>query len=100
MTRLSWFDLSKCPDGTRVVFAEPHDIFPECIVPAGAEAVIKENGLNEIWSAMLVLPDDEQLRAALREWDGCVHMTGPEPGTLSREWFEDSPFTLAGVSAS
>ena len=32
-TMLTWFDLSKVADGTRVVFVEAHDIFPTLLSP-------------------------------------------------------------------
>jgi hypothetical protein len=45
---LTWLDLSKVGNGTRVVFTAAHDIFPECIVPAGTTATVTENGLHEL----------------------------------------------------
>ena len=97
MQRLTLFDLSKLDDGARVVFAVPFDIFPEAVIPAGTLATVKENGLNEIWSAMLVLPDDETIREKLREWDGCIHIKGGNPGChqdhpeFAAEWLALSP---------
>ncbi len=43
MRTLSWFDLSKVNDGTRVVFTAAHDIFPECVVPAGTLGTVVHN---------------------------------------------------------
>jgi hypothetical protein len=97
MTALTWFDLSKQPDGTRVKFASDWDIFPECVVPKGTSAVIKENGLNDIWCAMLVLPDDPELRVALLEWDGHIHLSSPDldPGNSAHDaWYDESPLQL------
>jgi hypothetical protein len=68
MPTLNWFDLSKVANGTRVVFAEAWDIFPECIVPAGSTATVTENGLNELACACIVTPDDPALRTALAQW--------------------------------
>ncbi len=55
--RLTWMELAALPEGTRLVFAEAYEI-----VPAGTQGVLTENGLNEIWCAMLVTPDDAELR--------------------------------------
>jgi hypothetical protein len=63
--------------GTRVVFAEAWDIFPECVVPEGTTATITENGLNELACACIVTPDDPNLRTALAEWDGDIWLTPP-----------------------
>jgi hypothetical protein len=60
--------LAKISNGTRVVFAEAWDIFPECIVPAGSTATVTENGLNELACACIVTPDDPALRTALAQW--------------------------------
>ena len=111
MTQLNWLDLSRLKGGTRIVFAEDWDIFPECIVPKGTNAVLKENGLNEIWCSMLVVPDDEAVRKALSHWDGCIVLgTHLDPGVdlekhaelcteeenaRVNEWFALSPLALA-----
>ena len=81
--RLTWFDLSKVASGTRVRFVEGWDIFPDCFVPAGTLGTVIENNLNEITSAMEVLPDDLDIRRALAEWDGQIEL---------------SPFTGGGVA--
>jgi hypothetical protein len=104
MTRqLTWLELAKLPEGTRVRFAEPLDIFPECIVPAGTVGTIAENGLNEIWCAMLVSVDDEKVTAALQqEWKGKVYLppygTHLDPGCDDAEsdeaWNSESPLAL------
>lgn len=98
--RLTWFELSKLQEGTRVFFVEPYDIYPECIVPAGMEATIKENGLNDIWGGMLVTPDDENVRAALNLWDGNIQLgynEGLDPGAdaaRNRAWQSLSPLMV------
>ena len=108
---LTWLDLSRLEKGTRVVFARPWDIFPECAVPEGAAATIKENGLNEIWCQILVEPEDEGIRTALRHWDGCIVLgTHLDPGAnlqkhheectaeeneAANDWFAPSPLALA-----
>ncbi len=90
---LSWFELSKLNAGDRVEFVEPWDIFPEALIPAGTQATIKENGLNEIWCAMLVLPDNPTIRDALKEWSGCIHLSwsGLDPGNETEDWHTPSP---------
>lgn len=75
MTALSWFDLSKVKDGTRVRFAQDWDIFPECVVPAGTLATVVNNSLNEITSEMHVLADPLEIRRALEKWDGEVYLS-------------------------
>jgi len=75
MTALSWFDLSKVEAGTRVRFVEGWDIFPDCFVPEGTLATVIENNLNEITSAIEVLPDDLEIRRALKEWDGQIELS-------------------------
>jgi hypothetical protein len=81
MTRKTWFELSSEADvGTRVVFVEAWDIFPECIVPAGTMGIVTQNGLNEIWGGLDVLPDDPQLRATLDLWGGNICLSTPDPG--------------------
>src|SRR5262245_53965746 len=68
----TWLELSKASNGTHVCFPLGHDIFPDALVPEGAMGVIQENGLNEIWCTMLILPDDKNIREQLKEWDGCI----------------------------
>jgi hypothetical protein len=75
---LTWLELSRVANGTRVVFASPWDIFPEIIIPQGTEATIRENSLNEICCSMLVLPDSDVIKAALEAWDGEIFLDGPE----------------------
>lgn len=100
MKRLSWYELACTPEGTRVVFATSWDIFPEVVVPEGATAVIKENGLNEIWCAMLVTPDDTKIREALTEWKGDIAFhpacdPGAEDAKTDEAWNRESPLALA-----
>jgi hypothetical protein len=97
MPTLNWFDLSKISNGTRVVFAEAHDIFPECIVPAGSTATVTENGLNELACACIVTPDDPALRTALAEWEGNIWLTPPldrSTGNREPDWHGASPLAL------
>jgi hypothetical protein len=109
---LTWFDLSRLKDGTRVVFAEDWDIFPICMVPKGTTGSVVENGLNEIWCLLLVAVDDDKIREDLREWDGRVTLSNnnldpgaklhehPEACTAeendkANEWYAPSPLALA-----
>lgn len=104
MKPLTWFELACLEEGTKVAFCEDWDIFPEALVRAGTTAVIKENGLNEIWCAMLVLPDDEELRKTLTYWNGAIHFNpGLDPGAdlegdpeneESQKWHQPSPLAL------
>jgi len=91
-TRLTWLELSKLPNGARVAFAVDHDVFPETVIPAGAQAVIEENDLNEIWCAMILRPDSKQIQHDLHAWDGCVYLDRDDA-----EWGALSP--LAVVSS-
>jgi hypothetical protein len=114
--QLNWFDLSKVANGTRVVFTEAWDIFPECIVPAGTTATVSENGLNgvsnrntvatvedlgltlnELACACIVTPDDAALRAVLAEWDGDIWLTPPldrSTGNREPDWLGLSPLSV------
>lgn len=96
--RMSWFDLSRVAAGARVVFADAWDIFPECIIPEGTEAVILENGLNDIWGGILVTPGDQALRDKLAHWEGCVHLgshLNPAGAEDDPQWHEQCPLVLA-----
>ena len=94
-TQLSWLEASRLNVGDRVVFVDAHDIFPEALVPAGTRATVTEQGLNEISSALAVMPDDAELQAKLAEWDGEVILSPPldREGSGNREqaWSEASP---------
>ena len=101
MTGLTWFELSKVADGTRVVFVEPWD--------AGTQGVITHNYLNEMQQSVSVLPDSADLREKLKTWDGEIilgtHLnsgadTQSEPhDDDAAEWFQPSPLaTLEEVS--
>jgi hypothetical protein len=99
MKQLSWLELSAVKDGTRVVFAQAWDIFPECTVPAGTLATVKENSLNEMQPGMWVLPDDESIRLALADdWEGNVHLYNIDLKTHADEpdsgWDQPSPLAL------
>jgi hypothetical protein len=104
MTTISWFDLSKVADGTRVVFEQPHDIFPECVVPAGTHGTVVHNYLNEMQQSISVLPDDERLRTALRNWDGEIilgthlnsgaDLEADPPDDEAAAWFARSPLAV------
>ena len=88
---LTWLELSKLPKGTRVRFAVPWDIFPETIVNAGEEGVIEEQGLNEIYQTVGILPDNPEIRAALKEWHDEIlpYMTADD------EWQGQTPLVAA-----
>ncbi len=98
--QLTWFDLSKLDNGTRVVFVEPHDIFPLLIVEAGMTGTVTNNSLNELHCLFGLLPDDAALRAALSEWDGEVILYAHElaasddPDDITTEWHKPSPLAL------
>ncbi len=94
---LSWLALSKVANGALVVFAEAHDIFPECMVPAGTTGTVTENGLNELLGTVIVAPDDTALRAALAEWDGAIWLSPPldrATGNREPDWLGVSPLAL------
>jgi len=80
---MTWLELAAIPDGTRVRF-----------LADGTLGTIKENGLNEIWSALLVTPDD----ASEGGYDGkgAVHFSGPDPAGPEEDsrWYEQCPFEL------
>ena len=61
---LTWLDLSKVKDGTRIVFTTSWDIYPECVVPEGTTGTVVENGLNEIWSCLMIKTDDALITEA------------------------------------
>lgn len=101
-TRLTWLDLSRMPKGLRVVFTDPHDIFPECVVPAGATGAIQENGLNEIWGGLIVVPDNQSIRDKLAAWSGEIHLgwhldasadTDANATAAAQEWHALSPLS-------
>ena len=99
--QLSWFQASRLNVGDRVVFVDPHDIFPEALVPAGTRGTVTEQGLNEIWSALAVKPDDLDLQKALAEWNGEIILSRRSTGKAlaiasrggagRRRWRRSSP---------
>lgn len=105
MKPLTWLEVAGLPEGTRVQFVEQLDIFPEALIPAGSMATIVENGLNEIWCAMLVKPDDEKLCAALSAWQGRIYLpptgTSLDPGADNAAsdpaWNSASPLALVSM---
>jgi len=98
----TWLELAaKAVAGTRVRFCAAWDIYPECVVPAGTMATVKETGLNEIWGGLLVLPDDPKIREALKLWDGCIQLgynEGLDPATddpsTDEAWQAASPIAI------
>jgi hypothetical protein len=80
------------PNGTRLQFEDTHDIYPYCIVPAGTLCTIRDNNLNETLESIDLLPDDKEVRAALREWDGCVVLN---PANSGEGWDDQSPLSKA-----
>lgn len=83
---LSWHDLSALDHGARVVFVEPLDRFPHPSIPAGTTATVVNNELNEISCVMGIEPDDADLRATLKAWDGYIMLTGDD-----FDWSDDTP---------
>lgn len=101
MKQLTWFDLSKVRPGTRVVFMEPWDIFAEnVLVNEGEQGIVNDNGLNDIWGGFDVLPDNQDIRTALKDWDGCIQLTNHEgldpaaDGETDENWQSLSPLAL------
>lgn len=99
--QLTWLQLSRLENGTRVVFAEPHDIFPITIIERGTVATVVNNSLNEIYCMIAVLPDNRKIRHELREWDGEVQLdnhteldSGADPQDMTTEWHTFSPLAL------
>ena len=87
---LSWREVSALEAGTRVRFASAWDIFPTALVKEGTVGTLVENGLNEIQSLAMVLPDCRELRRELSEWDGEIYLcVGDES-----QWDEPSPLSL------
>jgi hypothetical protein len=84
----TWLELSKQPDGTRVVFTQEWNS-PQCIVPVGTTATIVENGLNKIWQTCLVRPDSAELQSFLFGWGSCIHLV--PPGNREPDWQKQSP---------
>ena len=64
-------------------------------MPAGTRATVTEQGLNEIWGALAVKPDDAELQAQLAEWDGEIVLSPPldreDSGNREPAWSEPSP---------
>lgn len=104
--RVSWFDLSaNLYPGDRVQFVEPfpQPRFPGDMVPVGTNATVIENGLNEIFCTLLLLPDategdtrDDDERAIFM--GGHLNPgadTEDEPESEeSQEWFAKSPLVV------
>jgi len=76
---MSWLEASeRLNAGDRVKFVYGWDIFPETQIDAGELATVVENGLNEMEPVLILRPDRETIRIALKAWDGNVWMSGPE----------------------
>lgn len=88
---ITWLELSKVEEGTRIVFPDGFDIFPDCYVKPGTTATVTENSLNEACQIMLVRPDDEVVRTALAEWNGDIHLS---PELQGADWHDDSPVEI------
>jgi hypothetical protein len=91
----TWIELSTLAEGTKVRFTKAWDIFPEALIPAGATGTIIEQGLNDIWCALRVRPDDEAQAGQLRHWDRCIVLHGPsdDDGTQKDciHWWDKAP---------
>lgn len=105
MQTLSWFELARdAKEGDRVLFMDHHDIFPECMVPAGTRGTVVENSLNEMHCGLLVRPDTPSIREHLSYWDGCIvlgehlnsaaDLESDQPTDEAAEWFELSPLAM------
>lgn len=97
MKQLTWFECSAMlKDGDRVRFVTEWDMFPHCQIPEGTVATVVENDLNELNSLLWVLPDDRNVRRALKEWDGEIGLgsnldAGADDPKTDREWQSLSP---------
>ena len=91
MRTLTWFELSRVADGDRVVFTTSWDIPTVVVVPEGTTATVVENGLNEIWSSMLLKTDNEAVTKALAKWDGMVELA---PINMGYDWSDLTPVAL------
>ncbi len=89
----TWFELSRdLKTGTRVRFVESVDRFSEgFIIPVGATATVVENGLNEIWCALSLEPDDVKIRESLAAWDGHIILNPVNDGEAMHD---NSPLVL------
>jgi hypothetical protein len=98
MRTLTWHEASATlKPGDAVAFTVAHDIFPDALIPAGTNAVVVENGLNELGCSLILKPDNANLQAALSEWDGEIWLSPPlDPGTGNREpaWRETMPIAV------
>ena len=91
MQRLTWQELAKVPVGARVVFVTSWDIYPYCIVDEGTVGTVRANKDNT-W----VLPDNEDIKATLKDWDGDIQLSQDLVG----ECYGDlSPVALQGETA-
>jgi hypothetical protein len=95
---ITWFDLSKLPVGAKLVLREDRLVNASGItrhIPAGTAVEITENGLNEIWSGIIVRMLDQHVAAGLRyfqsEFDGQLIIDGPDPHEEAA-WQMPSPF--------
>ena len=85
---MTWQELRDAPIGTKLVFPDSYDIYPYCIVPVGAKAVLTERDEECIY----LLTDSAEVTEALAEWDGCVQFNPMNDGY---EWTDESPVALA-----
>lgn len=112
MTKLTWDQLVRLPLGARVVFTEPYDIFPTCVVMGGEKATITHASIafeasDGIDTVISVLPDNMGLRTMLKEWHGRIHLSPRSPddvdlspvaldGSLLDQAVRSSDIVLAG----
>ncbi len=105
--QMSWLECAKLAKGQRVIFVEPWDVFPECVVQAGTVATVIEQGLNEAQPCLWLLPDSKEIRTALAAWNGEIWLhnrdldpaANPEadqPTDADAEWHTMSPLALKG----
>jgi hypothetical protein len=95
---ITWFNLSKLPVGAKLVLVNSMTVNAQMVpvtIPAGTIVSIVEQGLNEIWSGLIVRVHDTRVAAALHyfqdEYDGTIIIAGPDPCD-EPAWQKASPF--------
>lgn len=97
---ITWFELSKLNVGASLVLAQDTVVNARCVlhtIPSGTVVTIEEQGLNEIWSGIVVRVCDTELADKLHyfqsEMDGTIMLSGPDPHDEAA-WQRPSPFNV------